>query len=173
MIILQKIISIIILIKKIEKHYNNADKVSLKFKSINDKKIGQNSRRRAKSTLFSNDILSNRINNFNNNEFIFGDDSNENLLNNNMHIKKNLLGYLNEVEIMKINNNIHNDKNLIQLKKKISNLKKSYQKKYSIKNLGKLKSKDILESASINDNDKNVKIEAKLNSKNNIKKKII
>lgn len=84
-----------------------------------------------------------------------------------MHINKNLLGYLNEVEIMKINNNIHNDKNLIQLKKKISNLKKSYQKKYSIKNLGKLKSKDILESASINDNDKNVKIEAKLNSKNN------
>jgi len=51
--------------------------------------------------------------------------------------------------------------------------------------LGKLKSKDILESASINDNDKNVKIEAKLNNKKNnnfyisnkikknIKKKII
>jgi len=44
-----------------------------------------------------------------------------------MHINKNLLGYLNEVEIMKINNNIHNDMNLIQLKKKKnSNLKKSY-----------------------------------------------
>jgi len=68
--------------------------------------------------LFSKDIVSNRINKFNNNEFIFGDDLNENLLNNNMHINKNLLGYLNEVEIMKINNNIHNDMNLIQLKKK-------------------------------------------------------
>jgi len=77
--------------------------------------------------LFSKDIVSNRINKFNNNEFIFGDDLNENLLNNNMHINKNLLGYLNEVEIMKINNNIHNDMNLIQLKKKKnSNLKKSY-----------------------------------------------
>ena len=68
--------------------------------------------------MFSKDIVSNRINKFNNNEFIFGDDLNENLLNNNMHINKNLLGYLNEVEIMKINNNIHNDMNLIQLKKK-------------------------------------------------------
>ena len=153
--------------KKIEKHYSNADKVSLKFKSLNDKKISINSRRRAKSILFSNENLSNKINNFKYNEFIFCDDSNEDLLNNNIHVNKNILGYLNEVEIMKINNNIHNDMNLIQLKKKISNLKKSYQKKYSIKNLGKLKSKDILEAASINDIDKNVKNEEKLNNKNN------
>jgi hypothetical protein len=117
--------------------------------------------------LFSNENLSNKINNFKYNEFIFCDDSNEDLLNNNIHVNKNILGYLNEVEIMKINNNIHNDMNLIQLKKKISNLKKSYQKKYSIKNLGKLKSKDILEAASINDIDKNVKNEEKLNNKNN------
>lgn len=33
--------------------------------------------------------------------------------------------------------------------------------------MGKLKSKDILEAASINDNDKNVKNEEKLNNKNN------
>ena len=42
-------------------------------------------------------------------------------------------GFLNEIEIMKINENIHDDVNFIQLKKKLSQLKRSIQRKNSEK----------------------------------------
>ena len=42
-------------------------------------------------------------------------------------------GFLNEIEIMKINENIHDDINFIQLKKKITQLKRNIQKKNSTK----------------------------------------
>ena len=54
---------------------------------------------------------------------------------------KNYKGLLSEIEIMKINEHIHNDINFIHLKKKISKLKRTIQRKSSKKDLFKIKTK--------------------------------
>jgi hypothetical protein len=75
-------------------------------------------RPKSKSIVFrDNDYLSKKINNLPN-------ISESVLFNNNNNIKE----FLNEIEIMKINENIHNDINFIQLKKKNCAIKKKYSK---------------------------------------------
>ena len=54
--------------------------------------------------------------------------------NNKVEPQKNIYGQLSEFEIIKLNENIHNDLNYINLKKKISKLKKKLKLKYSHKN---------------------------------------
>ena len=53
----------------------------------------------------------------------------------------NYKGLLSEIEIMKINEHIHNDINFIHLKKKISKLKRTIQRKNSKKDLFKIRTK--------------------------------
>ena len=84
---------------------------------------------------------SNSIGFFNN--FAFGKDKKKEKLekNSNTNITSEISmendvkykGFLNEIEIMKINENIHDDINFIKLKKKITQLKKNIQKKSSTK----------------------------------------
>jgi hypothetical protein len=64
----------------------------------------------------------------------FNLDLSANLLNRSKEIRSKdmestYIGYLNEMEILKINENIQNDVNFLQLKRKISKLKKSMKKK--------------------------------------------
>ena len=71
-------------------------------------------------------------------------------------VNNNLLGYINEIEIMKINKNIHNDINFIKLKNKNSKLKKTMKRKCSFKSTKKIKnnksfSKGILDSMKENE----------------------
>ena len=88
----------------------------------------QQHRQRSKSILFGDsNFLSKRPENISNiSETI--------MANNNNGIK----GFLNEIEIMKINENIHNDINFIQLRKKISKLKKNIENK-TLKEFSKFK----------------------------------
>ena len=64
----------------------------------------------------------------------FNLDLNTNILNRskemrNKDMESTYIGYLNELEILKINENIQNDVNFLQLKKKISKLKKTMKRK--------------------------------------------
>ena len=56
-----------------------------------------------------------------------------------MEKNNNYKGLLSEIEIMKINEHIHKDINFIHLKKKISKLKRTIQRKNSKKDLLKIK----------------------------------
>ena len=107
----------------------NSNKNSLDKKYLNHSQ----KRSRSKSIVFrENNCLSKRMDilaNINISNF-----SESPLVNN-----KCMKGFLNEIEIMKINENIHNDINFIHLKKKISQLKKNIQNKNS-KEFSKFKS---------------------------------
>ena len=78
-------------------------------------------------------------------------------------VNNNFLGYINELEIMKINKNIHNDINFIKLKNKISKLKKTMRYKSTKKiKIDKSSSKRTLDS--INENDKKTENSNETNS---------
>ena len=85
------------------------------------KKINNVHRGRSRSIVSSdNNVLNNGLNKYKKNSITTASP-----IENNMNYK----GFLSEIEIMKINEHIHNDINFIQLKKKISQLKKSFQNK--------------------------------------------
>ena len=167
---------------KYEKNYNNASVISKKIKNINSNISPKN------VSLNENNYM-NRLNNFNNPEFIsYG--QNQSLLNKNkLDNNNNFLGHLNEIEIMKINNNIHNDVNFIHLKNKISKLKRSFQLRYSVKNIEPNKIKyskktlnkefadenidEELNKKKIDNNYKSNKIKKTLNKKKENKIKIL
>ena len=94
---------------------NNNNKLNSSIKKVNKK-----NRERSKS-ICDNNFVNRRI----------SKSSNVNRSPSIMEMKNNkkYTGFLNEIEIMKINENIHNDINFIQLKKKISQLKKTFQNK--------------------------------------------
>ena len=82
------------------------------------KKMNRKKRERSKSISENYLNRNNKYNNINVSPTVMD-------MNNNMKYS----GFFNEIEIMKINENIHNDINFIQLKKKISKLKKSFKNK--------------------------------------------
>ena len=107
-----------------KRHYNNNQMI--------------NDRQRSKSIVFSDtNFFISRFGTYNN---IQNTNKNKNNMNQTeIENENNYKGFLSEIEIMKINENIHNDINFIQLKKKISKLKKTIQTKSSKKDFSKFK----------------------------------
>ena len=118
----------------------------LKFNSFEDLSIKKKDQKKANSFVFKK--TSSFINRINRNQVVnintkkkhslgnskFNLDLSVNILNRSKEIRSKdmentCLGYLNEMEIKKINENIQNDVNFLQLKKKISKLKKTMKRK--------------------------------------------
>ena len=123
--------------KKLQRYYSNADQVSHKLKILNKRIENNLYKKKSNKSLFNDNNYVNHLNNNKKSDFISYAQKN-NILNNNNNNNKleqnnnPMLEHLNEIEIMKINNNIHNDVNFLQLKNKISKLKKSFQLRYSV-----------------------------------------
>ena len=126
----------------------SVNNIYLEFNSFEDLNIKSNVKTKSNSFVFKKNANS-FINKVNRNQIVnnnnkkkhslgnnkFNLDLNVNLLNRSKDIESSCPGYLNEMEILKINENIQNDVNFIQLKKKISKLKKTMKKnnKYATK----------------------------------------
>ena len=136
-----------------EKYFSNIDRINRKSKYFSKNEI--KSRKRSKSILFNENNLLQKKDSIINAAFIFND-LNQSLSDIKCEKNENLLNYLNEIEIMKINNIIHHDINFIQLKNKISQLKKSIKSKYSNNQLVKKKyNENFSNYKSINENNMN------------------
>ena len=114
--------------------------------------------------------------NYNNNEKSFiSQDLNLISFNKKNDVKGSMIGDLSEIEIIKMNEHIFNDINLLQLKKKISKLKKTIKSKYS-NNQGKFNNKEkiiVLHSINKNQNiDENEKQNENINEKRYVSNKI-
>ena len=92
---------------------------SIEFNNKKKEKVAP--RKRSRSIVFNDkNLLFNNLNNVPNPNIAVDKEIED---------SENYKGFLNEIEIMKINENIHNDINFIQLKRRISRLKKTIQNK--------------------------------------------
>ena len=115
--------------KEEAKHLSDINARNYKNQIIND-------RQRSKSIAFSdNNFFFSRFGTYRN----ISNKTNNNYIQTEIGNENNYKSFLSEIEIMKINENIHNDINFIQLKKKISKLKKIIQAKSSKKDFSKFK----------------------------------
>ena len=130
-------------IKNIVKNNSNSNSFVYKKTSSFVNRINKNNLNKSSNNLKKTSIGSSK----------FNIDLNLTLLNRSKEIKNKdmettCIGYLNEMEILKINENIQNDVNFIQLKKKISKLKKTIKMKRKSKCLSKENSDDNKEKNS-------------------------
>ena len=143
-----------------EKYNSNIGKESKSLKSYNNIKIGLKNNLRAKSNKRLKNV---KI------DTLLPYYSNHNLSSNSLESNTNIFGQLSEKEIYKINENINKEVNYINLKNKISKLKKKIKSRYSAKNLGKTRNdEDILVNHPLKDNTNlNEKSEANNQNMNN------
>ena len=113
--------------KKYDKYLSNLGSESSNLKSYN-KKLGINYKRMTSKSI-------KKLDNYNIDNLLSLDSSKNNISSSSDNRRTSIFGELNEKQIYKINENINKEVNYLQLKNKISKLKKKIESKYSNKNL--------------------------------------